>query len=885
MVQEVPMSDAASEHPGQEQLEAFGLGRLDEEDAARVLAHLEKCGDCRGLVASVPDDTLSSLVRASATPADATEGVDSSSFVIDTAEPDFLAGHPRYRVLGLVGIGGMGVVYRAQHLLMDRVVALKVIHRQLVDRPGASERFRREVKAAAGLAHPNVVAAYDAEQVGDRHFLVMEYVPGVTLTQLVKEQGPLPPAQACDYIRQAALGLQHAHERGMVHRDIKPHNLMVSVVRGPSSVVKDTTMSVVRCPSSVVKDRTKDAAPFLTPDHGERTTDVIKILDFGLARLGQEPAGDLTYSGTVMGSADFLAPEQADDPHRADIRADIYSLGCTLFFLLTGKPPFSDGTFTQKLKAHALRKPPPLAALRPDLPAGLEQVVQRLLAKEPSERFQTPAEVAEALAPFAAGSPGVEKARRSLWRSLAVAAAGLVLMLAALIAYRISTDNGDILIETDDPDVEVIVKQDEKLVTILDGKTRQKVTLHTGEYTLSLAGDADGLKMDLPPTFVLRRGDKKVVIIRRPPPGEITRWQAHSGYTALAMDTTGKTLASGGPDGDIKLWSAADGKLLRDWNGHSGSVFQLTFSPDGKMLASGGGGDWLVKWWDAAGGTLRGTFEGHNEQIRGLAFAADGKTLFTGGAHMLCRIDLETSKGKVLNTFDKWIRSIALAGDNRTLAVATWPDAKAPFKLRFWDAVEEKEVLQIDIPSRVTNCLAFDPKSRAVAVGGDEPPVLGLWDLSGKAKVTMTGLKQPVMAVAFSRDGKLLVSAGGVWNRTKETGEIKVWDVATGKELAALGSNLDCAFAVVVAADGKTCFTSHHDGTIRKWRLPPYPNHGAVEIIGNDPDVQVVWSKMASSSRSSICEKRPARLCPRANTPSRRTPRAAPSRWNRAASS
>ena len=258
------MNDVDSEHPSQEQLQAFGLGRLDEELGTRVFAHLEHCGDCRVLVELLPDDTLTTLVRSAATPQDGNQDADSASFLLTLPETDPLAGHARYRIRGLVGVGGMGVVYRAQHLVMDRVVAVKVIHRQLVEKPASAERFRREVKAAAGLAHPNIVTAFDADQAGDRHFLVMEYVPGITLARLMSEEGSLPPARACDYIRQAALGLQHAHERGLVHRDIKPHNLM------------------------------------LTPE-GQ-----IKILDFGLARLGQEPADALDPIRGSHGQRRFL---------------------------------------------------------------------------------------------------------------------------------------------------------------------------------------------------------------------------------------------------------------------------------------------------------------------------------------------------------------------------------------------------------------------------------------------------------------------------------------------------------------------------------------------------------------------------------------------------
>src|SRR5262249_36665937 len=229
-----------------------------------------------------------------------------------------------------------------------------------------------------------------ADWTGDLHFLVMEYVEGATLARLVQEQGPLSVARACDYARQAALGLQHAYEKGMVHRDIKPHNLI------------------------------------LTADGR------VKILDFGLARLalekapadaaaetasrpaeGDTPTGALTQTGSLMGTPDYLAPEQARDAHAAGVRSDIYSLGCALYFLLAGQPPFPEGPAAAKVMAHVERDPKPLTALRRNLPARLGRVVENMMAKDPARRYQTPAQVAEALAHFA-----TEARKRPRWRVL-----------------------------------------------------------------------------------------------------------------------------------------------------------------------------------------------------------------------------------------------------------------------------------------------------------------------------------------------------------------------------------------------------------------------------------------------------------------------------------
>jgi serine/threonine protein kinase len=270
-----------------------------------------------------------------------------------------------YLLLELLGEGGMGEVYKARHRRMDRLVALKAIAQGQHDDLDALIRFQREIKAVGHLDHPNIVRALDADEANGIHFYVMEYVEGTDLGKLVQQQGPLSIELACHCIHQVALGLQHAHERGLVHRDIKPSNLLF--IRGDQTV---------------------------------------KLLDLGLARLDRlretpDTSRTLTLAGVVIGTPDFIAPEQARDAHTADIRADLYSLGCTFYYLLTGVVPFPEGTLIEKLLKHQMEQPVPLAGVRPDAPPAVCEVVSRLMAKRPEDRYRTPAEVADALAPLA----------------------------------------------------------------------------------------------------------------------------------------------------------------------------------------------------------------------------------------------------------------------------------------------------------------------------------------------------------------------------------------------------------------------------------------------------------------------------------------------------
>jgi serine/threonine protein kinase len=369
-------------HPTAQQLTAFGQGELPEAEATAIAAHLRVCSTCRrlsdalareGVAGRIPNlqpgtSALATVPppHAAGTPAEAetlyspTPGPGMPSPPVVANLPLELAQHPRYRIVRELGRGGMGVVYQAVQTLMDRLVAIKVINPSILAYPDALPRFQAEVKAAAKLDHPNIVRAYDADQVGNLHLLIMEFVEGMDLADLVHRKGPLPIAIACNFLRQAALGLQHAFEKGMVHRDIKPSNLMLTA-RGQ-----------------------------------------VKILDFGLARLRDQPGerAGLTAAGSFMGTPEYVAPEQATDARTADIRADLYSLGCTFHFLLTGHAPFEEDTLVKTVLAQIEAEPKPLHELRADVPCELSAVAARLLAKDPAQRYQKPVELAQALMPF-----------------------------------------------------------------------------------------------------------------------------------------------------------------------------------------------------------------------------------------------------------------------------------------------------------------------------------------------------------------------------------------------------------------------------------------------------------------------------------------------------
>jgi serine/threonine protein kinase len=377
-------------HPTDQTLQSYGLGQLDDATAESVHKHLEGCPDCRRRAAEITSDSFLGRLRdARPQPGSLRPAVSSNDGLsmlgsgpvmpapppVSTLPPG-LADHPDYEVLRELGRGGMGVVYLAQNTLMGRLEVLKVVGGHLISRPAILERFLREIRSAARLHHPNIVTAYAALRLGESLVLAMEYVEGLDLARIVTAKGPMPVANACNYVHQAALGLQHAHEHGMVHRDIKPANLILARIGNKA---------------------------------------IVKVLDFGLAKVTSEGQADsgLTREGQMLGTPDYIAPEQIRDAQSADIRADIYSLGCTLYYVLSGGPPFRGDHLWDVYQAHFSIDAAPLNLLQPEVPVELAALVAKMMAKEPAKRFQEPREVSQALAPFFRTGGAVALARTS----------------------------------------------------------------------------------------------------------------------------------------------------------------------------------------------------------------------------------------------------------------------------------------------------------------------------------------------------------------------------------------------------------------------------------------------------------------------------------------
>jgi WD40 repeat protein len=825
----------AEAHPSAEELAAFTLGTLDDERQASIEGHVAACTSCQESAAVAPGDTLVELLRrvyarasrradtfveaaaqvqtplllsavavtdALTPPVAPSAPAESDCPEVPDAIPPELVHHERYRVVRLLGAGGMGAVYEAEHRVMQRRFALKVINRAFTANAAARKRFRREVQAASRLSHPNIVATTDAEDAGETHFLVMEYVEGTDLGRLVQERGPLPVDRACDYVRQAALGLQYAFEQGMVHRDLKPHNLM------------------------------------LTSDGR------VKILDFGLAYFASEVASaGLTGTGVVLGTVDYIAPEQADNPHEADIRSDIYSLGCTLYHLLAGRPPFPTGTALQKVMAHMGKKPQPLTELRPDLPEGFMPVLERMMAKNPNHRFQTPAEVAVALEPFTFAPAARDEGwtvvlentfvRRRRQRRLLIATAMLAFLVAGLLSvgiFRIATDNGELIIQTKNDDVEVVISQGGRVVKIIDTKTGKHVTLRSGEYELALKDGPQGLRIS-PEKMTIKRGEKELATIERVTKpvaervGEVRCFEGHAGAVwAVALSADGSlALSVGGHDQTARLWKVATGEQLYCFKGLREDNLGVAFSPDSRTAFCSSGSE--VRSWDVATGKERAPLRSQPPcgRIRSLAFSDDGRKLLAGGVHAAVLFDVQT--GKELQRLDKsgFIHSAALSREaTQILTGADVPTEGCPSLMRLWDAKTGQEISRFAGVAGRVHEVAFSPDGKLCASctvagfsgGGDNS--LRVFDTATGKELFSIPHPGSIGHGAFLPDGQRFLTAC-------DDGVLYLWDVRNGQKLHSFKGHKGGVWAVAASRDGRYALTGSADKTLRLWRLPDPP--------------------------------------------------------------
>ncbi len=704
----------------------------------------------------------------------------------------------RYIILDRLGAGGMGVVFKAKHRVTSRVVALKILTPSLTRNRDAVTRFRREAEAAARLNHPNVVSVLDADEDRGVHFLVLDYIEGCDLDRLVRDCGPLPIGQAIDALAQAARGLEAAHARGIVHRDIKPGNLMLD--RGGA----------------------------------------VKVLDLGLARLidavyhpDHKPGMTLTQAHTYMGTVDFMAPEQADDSRTADHRADIYSLGCTVFFLLTGKAPFDAPSVLKRLWEHQERPAPSLLEPRPEVPQALESLYQAMMAKRPEDRPASMAEVAARLDACRSTLAEVKEAREGLESSASAAMARSEPKpdpAAALAAINLSDgDRG-------------LVAQPSPRATAGRDRGRRPVWIAAGAVVLAATiaaialiprrgpapppkppDRADAVARDgapangpspdphdtRPPAPAPLKAPEPFVEVARlvcddsrtvesvcvTPDGKIISgcanglvqiWDPATGLEIrrlwhpnavrpVALFPDGLRAVSGCDDGKARVWDLRTGRLIRTIPVYKGRVLTVAVSPDGRSILAGGD-DPELRLFDAADGReIRRVASA--PFVFSVAFTTDGKTFLAGandGSIVVGKVEgggppevLSAGAGGQRKPFGATIWTLAVADDGRHV-ISTSSDGQAIL----WDLASRREVRRAKLPDCRVRSAAIEPNGRRAILGIQfgqytGSGALATWDLDSDA-LAKVGRTAPAPL------GLTLLPGGGVATAGAD-GSVRVW--------------------------------------------------------------------------------------------------------------
>jgi len=779
---------------------------LERGDRGQPMNH-----DLPSELPAAPGDDQRTLVERDAAPADADDGSQrpatnetySSVFEIATATQAQLG---EYALIREVGRGGMGVVFQARHVRLNRTVALKMILGGALAHADDLHRFETEVAAAAQLQHPGIVALYDVGTFDKQPYFSMEFISGRSLAQELAS-GPLSSVAAARYLEATARAVHYAHGRGIIHRDLKPANILLD------------------------------------------TDDKPKITDFGLAKVLTTDSGQ-TRTGTVLGTPSYIAPEQAAGRKDIGPACDIYSLGAILYELLTGKPPFRGETALATLNLVASQDPIAPRLLNPLVDRDLETICLKCLEKHPRARYESAEELADDLHCYLDGVPISARRLHAVGRAIKwvkrkpAAAALLAVTVLALLGFGFFGWN---TAHTE--------RQLRQLAEVRGEGMRRLLYLaqiRQAQQALT-AGDAARAELILDRWEPLSGGEGQGVR------GDLRHWEwyflkarcqgrfALPGHServnSIAFRPDGKQLASaGGPltkPGEIKIWNAHSGELLRTLKGHGNIITAIVYSPDGKLIFSASY-DRSVRVWDAGSGAEVQTLMGHKGQIASLACDPHGKLLASGDAdgsiHLWERSpSLPESEGQEAR--DVWKPRAVLTGHFGEVSSLVFSPTKDRFvsgsrdgSLRTWKTQTGETEFRLDGHQGGVSGLAFNKDGTMLASAGGIGHNRGevkYWNpATGKMTAVYHGLSDRILGVAFSRDDKL--AAGG------SDGMIRLWDQRLSNEAIHFRGDTQCIYTLAFSPDGRHLAFAGHDGRIRLWS-----SNGGQELLVINGAVQV----------------------------------------------
>lgn len=751
-----------------------------------------------------------------------------------------------YDVLDCLGRGGMGTVYRARQRGANRIVALKLMRADRLEGMPLDRqvewrtRFQTEALAAAWISHEHAVTVYEVGELDGRPFYSMRYIAGPTLAEVVRA-GPLPNRQATRYLEQVARAVQQAHALGIVHRDLKPRNILVE---------------------------------------GERAY----VADFGLAKWAAE-GRDVTQTGDWLGTPAYMAPEQARGPEQAAPASDLYSLGATLYDLVTGRPPFQATTPSETLHQVLHDEPIPPSRLNPSVDADLETIVLKCLQKEPSRRYASAAALAEDLGRYQAGMPIAARPIRAWERGwwwmrrrpalaalTALSGTALLLLLAGAVWHMYHMQQALELHTA----LRLEAQQDRDRARDEQRRAQAHETLvrhqayaahmrlahqlwKIGEVSQALA--LLELYQEDPQLQDLR--DFAWRYLWQLCHGERLGWRAHAAEVQdVSWSPDGSVVVTAGADGLVQLWDAATGRRRRALAGHVGDVRRARFAPDGRTVATGGD-DGTIRLWDVVTGRERCQIRGQDGPIRDLAPAPDSRLLATAGRQGIVRLwDLSTGlEQAALSGHRDGVEAVAFSPDGRLLA-----SGGRDFAIHLWD-VELRQLHGTLIGhDKTVHALAFSPDGRTLASGCGNN-VIKLWDLPTlRARATLRGHQETVQGLAFSRDGQTLASAGN--DRV-----VRLWHTATAQPLRVLKGHTDRIWRLAYSPDGCTLATASRDRSVRLWDADCPQEYVRLSrpleamflfapdgktLYCRDQVVDRIWSCPINSNRPAVCWPMPS---------------------------